>query len=256
MADLAKLINSLGLEGGFTRHAVLGAGAVSESWRVAGPDGLLVLRRDRALARSLGLDRNAEWVHLNIAYAADLGPEPLAHDAERGLLVTRYLDGAAWRCSEPPDWSAHGAVMRRVHEVPATDARDFDVIKVASAYRQGICAPGADLLLDRVIALAPALAPADSRCFCHHDAHRGNLIGTVPARLIDWEYAALGDPLFDLAVICRFHNLQPVQRAALLDGWGAEPADRSRLAACCDLYDALAELWQLAVNAGADRRSD
>ncbi len=165
MPDVNQLLNSLGLAGTFTRREVLGLGPVSDSYLLTGPDGPLVLRKDRALAGALGLDRQAEWIHLNMAYAADLGPEPLAHDPHRGLLVTRYLEGTAWNRSAPADWAAHGAVMRRVHEVPAAQARDFDPVAVASAYRQGVSTAGADALLERVSSLASALVSDEASLF-------------------------------------------------------------------------------------------
>ncbi len=256
MSDSTSLLNSLGLEGVFQQRGMLGNGPVSESRLIAGPDGLLVLRQDLPLAGVLGLDRQAEWAHLQIAHAADLGPEPLACDPARGLLVTRYLEGAAWTSCETPDWRAHGELLQHVHELPPASAKQFDAVAVARRYRQGTTAAHADALLERVEVLAAALNDDGRTRLCHHDAHRGNIIGTAPARLIDWEYAARGDPLFDLAVVCRFHDLQPGQCAGLLAAWAPEPVDQERFAACCDLYDALAMLWQLVVNEGANVRSD
>lgn len=256
MSDHGQVINSLGLEGVFTQRGSLGMGPISVSWLMSGPDGLLVLRRDLPLAKVLGLDRQAEWAHLEIAYSADLGPEPLAHDPARGLLVTRYLEGAAWNQCETADWHAHGVLLRRIHELPSGTARRFDPVAVARRYRHASTAVLAGALLDRVVKLAADLGPDNAGCLCHHDAHRGNIIGSAPARLIDWEYAARGDPMFDLAVVCRFHDLNPDERAGLFDGWGFEETDHSRFQACCDLYDALATLWQLAVNDGLDDRPD
>lgn len=255
MPDLHRLLGSLGLEGAFEPAERLGCGPISDSWRVLGPDGPLVLRKDRLLAHSLGLDREAEWAHLKIAYAADLGPEPLARDIERGLLVTRFLAGTPWSERPETDWAAHGELMRRVHQAPAREGKVFDPVGVARAYRRGTAAPHAGEWLNRVISLASGLEPEAERCLCHHDAHRGNVIGSSPTRLIDWEYAAHGDPLFDLAVVSRFHGLGSEQNKNLLSGWGLATADPARFRANCELYDALATLWQLAVNEGANRRS-
>jgi len=256
MSESGRLLNSLGLEGAFEQRGMLGSGPVSESWLLSGPDGLLVLRRDLPLADVLGLDRQSEWTHLQTAYAADLGPEPVARDFARGVLVTRYLEGTAWARFETADWGSHGLLLRRVHELPSTTAKHFDPVTVARRYRLGTTAAHADALLERVVVLATALEQDGPACLCHHDAHRGNIIGTAPARLIDWEYAAYGDPLFDLAVVCRFHDLQPRQCAELLAGWALEPTDQDRFRASCELYDAIAMLWQLAVSQGLKDRPD
>lgn len=253
MPDIAELFSALGLPGRFDLSGALGAGPVSDSWLVNGPDGLLVLRRDRPLARALNLDRNAEWRILRMAYAADLGPEPVACDSARGLLVTRYLGGTSWSETLSPDsssasWSALGAVMRRVHQTPAEGSKAFDPVAVARGYRGATSQARAVALLDQVITLSPVLLLGEESRLCHHDAHCGNVIGVRAPKLIDWEYAARGDPLFDLAVISRFHQLAPEQNRELLAGWGHELADGARFRACCALYDALAALWSLAVN--------
>lgn len=266
MTDLTDLLASIGFEGTFRQNRTLGNGPVAESWLVDGPDGQLVLRRDRPLAAALGLDREAEWTHLQLAYAADLAPEPLAYDSARGLLLTRYLDGPVWGhvpAGHPGhDWATHGKLMRRVHDVPAGKCKDFDVVAVADRYRAAseYESATAHKLLDQVISLVPALEHDGDACFCHNDAHRQNVIGSGsadgPVRLIDWEYAARGNPLFDLAVISRFHALTPAQNRNLLAGWGLKPIDLDQFGACCTLYDALAALWSLAVKNAGNSRPD
>ena len=48
-------------------------------------------------------------------------------------------------------------------------------------------------------------------CIVHGDLSHANVIGTGPPRLIDWEYAAVGDPLADLACLA---GLLPAGAAA------------------------------------------
>jgi thiamine kinase-like enzyme len=45
------------------------------------------------------------------------------------------------------------------------------------------------------------------KTLCHHDWHKGNLIRTeLELILLDWEYAAIGDPLIDIA--CFINGLE------------------------------------------------
>ena len=77
-----------------------------------------------------------------------------------------------------------------------------------------------------------------------------NIIGCGPVRLIDWEYAAVGDPLFDLAVVVRHHQLPAPIAGGFLRAYMGTP-DRvtsERFEAFCQLYDLLSELWYLAVS--------
>jgi hypothetical protein len=56
------------------------------------------------------------------------------------------------------------------------------------------------------------------RCLCHNDVHHLNLVDDGSRLwLLDWEYAAIGDPYFDLASVCCYHNFNAEQRSMLLD---------------------------------------
>jgi thiamine kinase len=225
------------------------AGPVSDSWLLERDGERFTLRLDRPLAARLGLDRAAEWRFLEQAAGAGLGPEPLARGDR--LLVTRYLPGEPWGVRDAP-WFALGQLLRRVHETPAPQGKRFDLSAISARY--AACAGGAEAarLAGRVRELAGPLYADSPGRLCHHDAHLGNVVGAAEPRLIDWEYAALGQPLFDLAVVIRHHGLDEDDTAALVAGWAgdAPPTDPERLAAYLDLYDVLVRLWALAVEPG------
>ena len=42
-------------------------------------------------------------------------------------------------------------------------------------------------------------------CIVHGDLSHANMIGFGPPRLVDWEYAAVGDPLTDLACLVAYY---------------------------------------------------
>ena len=66
--------------------------------------------------------------------------------------------------------------------------------------------------------------------------------------LIDWEYAGVGDPFFDLAVIVQHHGLDnPLARCLLENYLGrrASSGEAEHLSQQCDFYQCLLELWNL-----------
>lgn len=230
----------------------LGGGEASRSWRLAAPGGDFVLRADRPLARLLGLDRKREWDILVLAHKAGLGPEPVWADPGRGLLVTRWIAGRPWR---PADLADHrrlailGTLLRQVHAVPGA-GQPFDPVRVAEGYARRAAVPDSAALAE-VARLAAELYPADARtCLCHHDPNAENVIDDAPAILIDWEYAAAGQPLFDLAVVVRYHRLARRQARVLLTAWSGRPASEQfeELGAFGRLYDLLAALWAQVVS--------
>ena len=52
------------------------------------------------------------------------------------------------------------------------------------------------------------LAEIRRPALCHNDLVHSNIIDGDPVRLIDWEYSAVGDPYFDLAIVVRHHQLK------------------------------------------------
>ena len=58
---------------------------------------------------------------------------------------------------------------------------------------------------------------ARAKALVHIDIHHTNLIGTERLYLLDWEYAAVADPLFDLACILAYYPQAAVHTDALLD---------------------------------------
>ncbi len=229
-------------------------GPLADAWLLERGDERAVLRRDRPLAGRLGLDRVAEWGFLRQAFDAGLGPEPLFHDPGHGVLLTRFLPGVAWdqaaAGSATTNWVELGRLLRRVHDLPGVTGKRFDLAAIAAHYARAAGTSEADRLARRVGRLAVPLYVDAPWCLCHHDAHRGNVVGAAPPRLLDWEYAALGHPLFDLAVVIRFHALDEAAGAQFLSGWAGEGEwpDPDRLDAFCRLYDTVAALWALAVD--------
>ena len=105
-------------------------------------------------------------------------------------------------------------------------------------------------MADHARALAAKLGAETTRpALCHNDLVHSNIINHGPVYLIDWEYAAVGDVYFDLAVVVRHHQLSPALRKIFLQAYfeNPEPAQFEKLAAFCSLYDYLAGLWYLAM---------
>lgn len=233
----------------------LGGGPSSESWLLKAPDGRMVLRRDRPLAARLGLDRVNELDILTAVGRADFGPAVVDADPARGLLVTRYLGGTPWRPSdlrEPWRLRALGRLLRRVHDLPPA-GKPFDPAGIAAHYARQAGGREARRLAREAKVLADRLYPEGlERRLCHHDPHAANVAGRRPVRLLDWEYAAAGQPLMDLAVVARFHRLGAGRLSHLVSGWHQSGQSRAVITESVlefgRLYDLLAALWARVVS--------
>jgi thiamine kinase len=233
----------------------LAAGDCADNWLVQADYDRYVVRVDKPLAARLGLDRTAEWLIQLAAHQAGFAPRPLYLDRARGVLVTQWIDQAAWLpadLAQPRKLESLGRRLRQLHEQPGVGTH-FDPHAIAQRYARVSGAPGLGPAVDEVGRLAEQLYPADGWALCHHDPHAGNLLGHEPLLLVDWEYAACGQPLFDLAVVIRYHGLGQQAASRLLSAWAgnAGTQHRERLTGFCRLYDLMAGLWQGAVNSSA-----
>lgn len=184
--------------------------------------------------------------------AAEQGLAPRVIHASPTVLLTEFADGVAWTANDLRDDESLvslGRLLRRVHRLPLTSRR-FDVHRAADLYAGRIAAhesPDA-ACVDEHIAILRSLPTSAEFCCCHNDVVAGNVLATPELRLIDWEYAADNDPMFDLAVVIVHHDLDDARADRLLDAYAQASAGRlrGRLAREIRRYRALAWLWQAA----------
>jgi len=238
-AALAAGIAVEPLHGGLSNRSVRVSSAAGD-WvvRIGGPD-------DQAF----GINRIAErQVH---AAAARAGFAPaLVHAApERGLLVSEYVAGRTLSREElctADGLGALGARLGQLHALPPPrGVRRLDVHDVLAHYLElPDVAPGPVPRAELAARLRWSLANYRQRAvaFCHNDLHARNVIGADRLWFVDWEYGGVGDPLFDLAAVVGYHDLDAAQRELLLAAHGGrfEPA---QVESMCLVFDCLHALW-------------
>ena len=229
-----------------------GGGGWNETWLAARGDEGLIVRFDTPAVRLLGLDRAAEAGVLRAIRGRKLGPEPVLADPRRGLLVTRRLPGRACTPAmlrSPRMLHALGSLLRRLHETvaPPSGAPSLDLARTLAGYAAvlgGVRARTAARSGAR--SLKAAAGGGRSPALCHNDPVTQNVLRGPSLRLIDWEFAAPGDPLFDLAVVVGHHDLPEEQaRILLAAARGRVRASEWRaLTHLVDSYRQLRALWE------------
>jgi thiamine kinase-like enzyme len=238
---------------GHSQWEVLGGGITNHNVKVTRPEGVFVLRvagRDTDL---LGIDRTVELAATRAADELGIGPEVVDFVEPEGWLVTRFVDGAI----PPPERLRESAQLRRVadalrafHHGPPIPGR-FHALEVVEAYRDTALARGGSL--PDVFAQAHELARriAEQRADqpprpCHNDLLNANFIDAGERLVIvDWEYAGMGDPFFDLANFSINHELDADGRALLLAGYAgdASPAGLAALDLMRFMSDFREAMW-------------
>jgi thiamine kinase-like enzyme len=204
----------------------LGGGITNHNFRVDVGNETFVLRIGGEDTRLLGIDRESEHAASRVAAGLGLAPEVVAFLEPEGYLVTRFVAGEVGRVDVP----RVGAALRRLHEGPAIPGR-FDSFRVVDAYRaiaeeRGVVIPPrfgwASEIAQRIEdhrRAAPILP-------CHNDLLNANFIG-AGGRLwiVDWEYAGMGDPFFDLGNFAVNHELDADGERLLLESYGSGDAE-------------------------------
>jgi aminoglycoside phosphotransferase (APT) family kinase protein len=172
------------------------AGESNESWLLRWGDRRLVLRLERIPGAAPGLCREEEYRIQAAAAAAGLAPVPRYGDARCGLLVSDYLAPGA---APQPDHALRADLLRAIHGL-AVDARPLALPDYLDACALQARDP-APALTTTVRALAEELGAAPGGpVLCHNDLSAANRLWHGDRLLaLDWEYAARGNPWYDIA---------------------------------------------------------
>jgi thiamine kinase-like enzyme len=238
----------------------LNQGLVNGTYRVERGGVAYALRVAAAQAGGdSGLDRAWEARVLQSAAAAGLAPAVEYCDTQRGILLSRWIDGRCWSAAEVrtgPNLGAIAALLRRVHALPLPDLpRRMSLRGWIDYYHSALARSAVGRTADDEALRAAAGArldrlgtlPAERAVVCHSDLHIGNVLDCGQALiLLDWEYAHASDPWWDLAGWSANNDLEDKHRLELLShytGRAPTPADSARLDALCWLYDYTCVLW-------------
>ena len=204
----------------------LAGGITNRNFRVQVRDETFVLRIGGEDTQLLGIDRQSEHAASRVAAELGLAPEVVAFLEPEGYLVTRFVEGEVGNVEVPQV----GAALRRLHDGPAIPSR-FDSFRVVETYRaiaqeRGVDVPSrygwASEISDRIEEHRRGEPPRP----CHNDLLNANFISDGDRLwIVDWEYAGMGDPLFDLGNFAVNHELDADGERALLDSYGSEDVE-------------------------------
>ena len=235
------------LTGGITnRNFLVSAAGTDDRWviRLAGNDTHL-----------LGISREVEHAATVAAAGVGVGPEVTAFIRPEGYLVTRFIVGE--RVSDEAVHRSETLVrvadsLRRIHDGPPIPGL-FVPFRIVEAYQALAAARGVPIppeydlarSIARRIELALLSNPLELRP-CHNDLLNANFIDDgARIRIVDWEYAGMGDAFFDLGNVSINHELSSDEDAELLRAYdGSVRPDRlARLTLMRTISDFREAMW-------------
>ena len=233
------------------------AGLTNVNYLVTAGDDRLVLRIPGA-GTSEYIDRGLEEVAARSADAAGVNAEVLFFDATDGLMVTRFVDGAATmnveRFRDLGAVARAGRAFRRLHTTATPFGDDFQLFSMIDEYKRLLAEKGAtlpdgyaeaeaqaDATRQTLEAAARPLVPSHCDPLCENFLDTGERMV-----VIDYEYGGNNDPMWDLGDLSVEGEFGPEQDAVLLRAYfGSEPPahEVGRMVAYKAMCDLLWTLW-------------
>jgi thiamine kinase-like enzyme len=202
----------------------LEGGITNRNYRVAVDGEAFVVRVPAVSGSLLGIDRRVERDASRLAALAGVGPDVIAFIEPEGLLVTRFIAGRPVRDHEIHDPTMLGRIaqsLRRIHQAGSI-ASTFSPFRVGEAYaitttRHGGRLPAAYENARTLAGVVERALSPQAPVLCHNDLLNANFIDDgVMIRIVDWEYAGMGDRFFDFGNFAVNHQLTEDDESALL----------------------------------------
>jgi thiamine kinase-like enzyme len=212
----------------------LGGGITNHNFKVLVEGEAFVLRIGGKDTDLLGIDRRAERAAARMAAAIGVGAEVLTVVEPEGYLVTRFITGnpvPLERMRDPEMIERVAASLRAIHGAPAIPSR-FNAHRVVEAYaataaRRGVTIPADYHWAKNVSGHVEKARGPQPEVPCHNDLLNANFIDDGRRiRIVDWEYAGMGDRFFDLGNLSIKHDFEPQDERRLLEAYSGELRDR------------------------------
>jgi thiamine kinase-like enzyme len=205
------------------------------------------------------IDRKLEEHNARVAAAAGVNAEVLFFDVDSGTMLCRFVDSLTMSATSFQDLARverAARAFKRMHEWATPFANRFDVFRQIDEYlallrrNRARIPDGYDQLQRAAEGARAALAARPARLApCHNDPLAENFLDTGERMVIvDWEYAGMNDPMWDLGDLSVEANFGPEQDEALLRAYfegAAPPAERGRMVLAKGLCDLVWTLWGL-----------
>ncbi len=205
-------------------------GKTNRNFLVTADGERFVLRLSGENTEFLGIHRATERAATLAAASIGIAPEVIAFLLPKGHMVTRFIEGVEWSSDDikrPEIVPRVADALRRVHTLPPIEGvfqpyRDIEN-RGQIAEARGIPEPkGLPQFLQKAAAIEAERTAAlgGKLSLCHNDPWHNNYLDDGTVRLLDWEFAGMGDPYFDLSSVAAVYSDE--QKAAFLTAYFGE----------------------------------
>ena len=232
--------------------AALSGGITNRNYRVDVDKSSYVLRIGGKDTELLGIDRATGFAASLRAEEIGVGPRVVGFIESKGWLVTSFIAGRSVPPEEirtPDGIRRVAAVLRKIHGAAAIPGR-FDAHAVVDEYRDRAVAHGVPIPAEFAAVhyaserIRRARGP-QPLVPCHNDLLNANFLDDGSIRIVDWEYAGMGDRFFDLANLSVNHDFGVEEDKLLVAAYFGDerPADLAALRLMRLMSDFREAMW-------------
>jgi len=219
------------------RVTALSGGITNHNFKVEVDGEAFVLRMGGAQTDLLGIDRRTEREATHRAWEVGIAPHVVGFVEPEGWLVTRFIHGRPISLEEmhqPRTIHRVAAALRRFHDsAPISGVFDSHAVVLdyaREAREHGVVIPDA---YERALAMSERIRSERGDQLpvpCHNDLLNANFLDDGNIKIVDWEYAGMGDRFFDLANLSVNNEFSTANDRDLLGAYFGEVRDADLMA--------------------------
>jgi len=238
--------------------APLPGGITNQNFTVEVGGEAFVLRITGENTELLGVNRENEYAASMAAGRLGIAPEVVYFIKPESYLVTRFIEGRLLPFEEIGQAENIRQVVetiKRIHALPPVGSEfcPFQFVnKATEIVRQHnvVFPDNFEWITERMREIEAAILQHPfTPCLCHNDLLNANFLITDENYLyvLDWEYAAMGGPFFDLANFSAHHEFSDEQDRLILGTYFGEvtPSSLDRLRLMKITSDCREAMWAL-----------
>lgn len=184
-----------------------------------------VIRLDLEIPDWLKIQRDSEIRILDLNNNDKSEKNILYHDLEKGILIRRFIEGNKFNLNKINSDQQLELLGRAIKEIHKTNYEKDAVNNFSNSINRYQQILKYKIQKDPILEIGFEIYQdlnheSYPKVFSHNDLTQENIIWDHEYVFIDWEYAGLNNPLFDIASIISSYSLNDQQIDSLCRGYG------------------------------------
>ena len=220
MINLQNKINKI--SGNFKLENEIKSGPISKIFSCEFNNIKSIVRFDLPLASKLNLNRMKEIMILNEISFLNQSPKILFENITEGILIWEYIPGEQLNFSQKDEQllTDLSRSLKKIHKIKLSKSLVTNFNESIIFYKTLLVNSPNQKLINKSLKLFEEINDEDSQhVFSHNDLNITNLLLGNNIYFLDWEYASMNSPYFDIASLVASFNLDHSEINILVEGY-------------------------------------